>query len=158
MSGAVTFNDAVDAFQRGDLERARSLAQEAVDAEPSAKLQHLLGLIDCRSGRLESGIDWLRKSCEAEPDNLGFRVMLARALVDDGRGKEALEVAVAPKGTTPPELALWQARGEAAQSIRDFGISAEAWQVVCTARPNDWRAWANLGQALAELGQRTGGA
>ena len=77
--------------------------------------------------------------------------MLTRALIDAGRAQEALDVAAAPKDTSPAALALWHARAEAAQAVADHSAAAEAWQLLCTARPDDWRAWANYGDALAGL-------
>lgn len=143
-------NDAIAAFQRGELDRARELAQRQLEEQPgSPQVQHLLGLIDCRAGQLESGIEWLRRAADAEPDNAAFRVMLVRALVDGGRGAEALAAAARPQGTSPAELALWHARAEAADAAGDHASATEAWQVMASARPGDWRAWNNLGNALA---------
>jgi tetratricopeptide (TPR) repeat protein len=148
-------NEAVAAFRRGDLDRARALAAAAA---PSAQVHHLLGLIDCRAGRLDSGIESLRRASEAEPANAAFRVMLARALVDAGRAKEALDTAQPPPGNSPPEMALWHVRAEAADAVGDREASAEAWGRLCAARADDWRAWNNHGHALAALGRWAGAA
>ena len=140
------------AFRRGDLGRARAIAEASLARGSGHPLmQHLLGLIDCREGRTESGVDWLRKAAEAEPANIAFRVMLARALVDASRADEALEVAEPPAGTTPAELALWHVRAEAAQAASDHASAEQAWKILCAARPDDWRAWADYGDALAGL-------
>lgn len=109
----------------------------------------MLGLIECREGRMASGITHLRAALDAQPENAAFRVMLARALVDGGRPQEAVEIAVAPRQATPEALALWHVRAEAAQGAADHAAAAEAWAVVSAARPEDWRAWANCGDALA---------
>lgn len=145
-------SEAISAFQRGDLGEARELAERQLEkAGASAQAQHLLGLIDCRSGHLQSGIEWLRRASEGQPENVAYRVMLVRALTDDGRGDEALEAARTPAGTTPAELALWHARAEAADAAKRPEISAESWLALCAAKQGDWRAWANLGDALARL-------
>jgi tetratricopeptide (TPR) repeat protein len=144
---------AIAAFQRGELDKARELAELELAARPaSSQLQHLLGLIDCRSGRLDSGIEWLRRAADGDPGNIAFRVMLVRALVDSGRAANALDAATPPPtGTSPAELALWHARAEAADAAGMADIAAEAWQLLSSVRPTDWRAWANLGEALAKL-------
>src|SRR5947209_5761627 len=127
----VAETDAIAAFQRGDLQRARSLAEEQLAGEPSAPaLLHLMGLIDCRSGEIASGVRWLRRASDAEPDNIAYRVMLARALVDSGRPQEALDVADGPSGITPAELALWHVRAEAATAAEAWLEAAEAWSRV----------------------------
>ena len=98
-----SFQQAVAAFQRGDLTRSRALAEEALSQAETVDLLHLIGLIECRSGRPDLGVDWLRRALQAEPNNLAFRVMLARALADSGRPADALEVAEPPAGESPPE-------------------------------------------------------
>jgi tetratricopeptide (TPR) repeat protein len=144
--------EAIAAFKRGELDRARALAQAQLeDALGPPEAHHLLGLIDCREGRIESGIDHLRAALEARPADAGFRVMLVRALTDAGRALEALALATAPKDPSPAALALWHARAEAAQAASDHSAAAESWKVLCAARPNDWRSWTNYGEALAGL-------
>jgi uncharacterized membrane-anchored protein len=58
---------AVAAFERGDVDRARMLAEQQLASGRSAKALQLIGLIECRSGRLESGVDWLSRALEADP-------------------------------------------------------------------------------------------
>jgi len=140
------------AFKRGEFDRARALAKAQLHAEQGPPdVHHLLGLIECREGRMESGIAHLRAALDAQPDNAAFRVMLARALTDIGRPSDALEVAAAPKDTSAAAIALWHARAEAAQLAEEPALAAEAWQILCAARPDDWRSWANFGDALAGL-------
>jgi tetratricopeptide (TPR) repeat protein len=153
MTEPAELQEAVSAFQRGDLDRARVLAERGLERSPSPPLQHLVGLIHCRLGNVEAGVDWLRRAVDSDPDNVGFRVMLARALVDCGRAREALDIAAPQTGTSPPELALWHARAEAADVAGDNEQSIEAWGRLCRAGVGNWRAWANYGNALAAAEQ-----
>ena len=144
--------EAIAAFRRGELDRARALAVAQIAAENGPPdIHHLLGLIECRQGRVASGVDHLRVAVEAQPDNTAFRVMLARALNDAGRPAEALDAATAPKDSSPAAIALWHTRAEAAQAAGNHAVAAEAWKILCAARPEDWRSWANYGEALAGL-------
>jgi tetratricopeptide (TPR) repeat protein len=143
--------EAIAAFNRGDLDRARALAHAQLDdAQGPAEMHHLLGLIECRDGRIASGVDHLRAALDAEPGNIAYRVMLARALIDAGQAQDALDVAAAPKDTSPAALALWHARAEAARAVGDHAAAADAWKILSAARA-DWRSWANFGEALAGL-------
>lgn len=147
---------ALAAANSGSLDRARAIAAEIIAADrdhPAA--HHLLGLIECRSGQLESGIAHLRRASEIDPQNPAFRVMLARALVDAGRGSEAFEAATVPEGSAQSSPALWHARAEAADCVGDFAAGAEAWSKVSEFNPSDWRALSNAGQAYAGLEQWT---
>lgn len=140
---------AVSAFQQGDLQRARRIAEEELaQANDLPLLQHLLGLVDCRLGRFDSGIEHLSRACEGDPASIPYKIALTRALVDGGRPDEALHVAQPPQGTTHAELGLWQMRAEAAFYAGDRCTEAEAWQAICRARPQDAMAWTNLGRSL----------
>jgi Flp pilus assembly protein TadD len=151
MTEPAQLQEAVSAFQRGDLDRARELAERGLEHSPSAQLQHLVGLIQCRLGNVEAGVEWLRRAVDSDPDNVGFRVMLVRALVDSGRAREALDIATPPDGSSPPELALWHARAEAADAASEVEEAIEAWGRLCRAGAGNWRAWANYGNALAAV-------
>ena len=125
---------ALAAFQQGDLDRARALAEAQLAKEPNLPvLQHLLGLIECRQGDVEGGVLWLRRAAEGDPDNVPYRVMLARALIDLGRPAEAFDAAGRPTGTGPADLALWHARAEAAQASGDRPNATQAWEILSAA-------------------------
>ena len=153
MNNQTSIAAAVAAFQQGDLDRARRLAEEQLArSEQSPLLYHLMGLIECNAGRIDAGVKWLKRASEADPGNIGFRVMLVRALVDSGRADEALALAQPPRaGSTPAELALWHARAEAADKAGDSEASLQAWLIIASAQPSDWRAWCNMANAAARL-------
>ena len=153
MQKSADISEAVDAFQRGDLDRALSLAEGEVGAGGSPQWRHLLGLVHCRLGDPQSGVDHLRAAAEAEPGNVAYAVMLARALVDCGRAREALDASPKPPGNSPAELALWHARAEAADAAGEADAAAEAWGRLCAAGSTDWRMWSSLGNALAAAGR-----
>jgi tetratricopeptide (TPR) repeat protein len=148
-----SLSQALEAFKCGDLDRARSLAESALAQGPSPAFQHLMGVIECRSGRIDSGVEWLRQASDAEPGNAIFRVMLVRALVDSGRAGEALAASAVPAGNSPPELALLNARAEAADAAGAIPEAIEAWGRLCHTGARDWKACANYGHALAAAGR-----
>ena len=143
--------EAIDAFQRGDLDRARSLAEQ--QHAPSPQWRHLLGLVHCRLGDPQAGLDHLRSAAEAEPGNVAYAVMLARALIDCGRPQDALDASPKPSGTGPAELALWHSRAEAADAVGQADLAVEAWGKLCAAGSSDWRTWSSFGNALAAAGR-----
>ena len=149
MHGQALIAAAVAAFQEGDLARARRLAEEQLARSGQLPLlHHLLGLIDCRMGRFDSGVERLKRAIEGDPANLSYRIILVRALIDAGRAAEALVFATPPKGTSPSEIELLQVRAEAAFYAGDRAIEAEAWGAIANARPQDVMAWTNLGRSL----------
>lgn len=150
---SVQFDEAVEAFRGGDLDRARSLAQAELSSVPSPSAHHLLGLISCRLGDPAAGVEHLRIAADAQPDNAGFRIMLMRALVDAGRAADVLQMPEPPRIRSAGALEQWRARGEAADSAKDYAAAVAAWSTVTAAAAPDWRAWANLGSALAAQSQ-----
>lgn len=149
------FREALEAFQRGDLDSALSLAEREVRASRTPHAKHLLGLIHCRLGNPAEGLEHLKAAAEAEPGNAAFQVMLVRALIDSGRAADVLAMPEPPPVSSAATLALWQARGEAAGSVEDHESAAEAWRRVALATPRDWRAWSNFGNARAAQGDWT---
>jgi tetratricopeptide (TPR) repeat protein len=147
------FEQAVEAFRNGDLERARSLAEADLSAASSPGTHHLLGLIHCRLGNPASGAEHLRVAADAEPGNAGFRIMLMRALVDAGRPAEVLAMPKPPAIRSAAALEQWRAWGEAADAARDAAAAIAAWSNVTAGAPADWRAWANLAAALVTSGR-----
>ncbi len=126
MNAEADFAEALDAFQRGSFERARELAELGLAAAPSPKWRHLLGLAHCRAGNPSAGLDHLRAAAEAEPGNAGFQLMLMRALVDAGRPRDVLAMAEPPPIASPADMALWEARAEAADAAGDSEAAAAA--------------------------------
>lgn len=155
-ASASQFSQALDAFQRGDLDGSKAMAEAAIADGSSPDWEHLLGLIHCRLGDPEAGLSHLRAAAEAEPGNVGFQVMLARALIDVGRPQDVLAMPEPPPIASGAILAMWQARGEAADTARKPEESKAAWGRITAAVPQDWRAWSNLGTALVALGEWDG--
>jgi Flp pilus assembly protein TadD len=149
MQGQGLIAAAIAAFQECDLERARRLAEEALaKSEQLPLLHHLLGLIDCRLGRFDEGIENLKRAMKDDPTNLSYRITLARALIDGGRSDEALKIAAPPSGQTPAELELWRVRAEAAFYAGQRTVEEAAWRAICDTRPQDAMAWTNLARSL----------
>lgn len=149
MAGGTEFKQAVDAFQRGDLDSARAIAERELAARPSANAEHLIGLIHCRLGRPAEGIEHLRRAAEAEPANPAFQLMLARALVDAGQASDVLAMPEPPRVSSPVSLERWRVRAEAADRLEDWNAAERAWKAVAAAASRDWRAWSNLANAVA---------
>jgi tetratricopeptide (TPR) repeat protein len=140
---------AVAAFQRGDLARARRLAEEELArSNHYPLLHHLVGLIECHHGRFDRGVESLQRAFDAQPQNLNFRIHLARALVDGGRPKEGLDLIPVPCSAGLADIDLWLLRAEAGFAAGERGLESEAWQAICSARPSDSRLWMNLARSL----------
>lgn len=147
----VQLTRAIEAFRRGELDLALELAQEGMSVSSAPEWHHLAGLIHCRKRDPERGVEHLRLAAEAEPSNAGFKVMLARALIDSGNPAEVLRMEKPPATPSPAELALWHARAEAAGATGNGEAAAEAWGIIAASSKTDPEAWINLGRSLFAL-------
>ncbi|MDP1909813.1 MAG: tetratricopeptide repeat protein, partial [Hyphomicrobium sp.] len=144
------FGEAVRAFQQGRLDLALDLANRFVAAAGATpQSDHLLGLIHCRLGYFHTGVALLRRSLAADPANLSYRLMLARARIDAGEPAAAATVAEDGPGAGPAHLAFLQVAAEAAEKMGDAGRAESVNRKIAAAQPEDWRAWNNLATALA---------
>lgn len=146
------FKEAIEAFQSGDLDRARTLAKLELAGPSAPQANHLLGLIHCRLGDAGAGAEHLRRAADAEPGNAAYRIMLMRALVDSGRATEVLDMPEPAPIRSAAALEEWRARAEAADAAKNGEAGVAAWSKVVAAAPKDWRAWANIGNSYAALG------
>ena len=148
MAEDTRLKSALEAFQRGDLDRALADATEALESAPTPQWHYLLGLIHCRLGDPATGVDHLRIAADGAPANTGMQVMLARALIDAGRSDEVLAMPEPPAIRSAGDVARWQARAEAADAAGNGEAAVAAWSRITAAAPRDWRAWGNFATAL----------
>lgn len=95
---------------RGDEERAIALYEElAADDEYSGRALHELASLHLMQGRALEAESAARRGLEADPERHPLRLLLVRALVEQGETQAALEVA----GTLPRSAARFQSMGEA---------------------------------------------
>ena len=136
---------AIEAFRRDDFDRARSLIERGLaSTEGQPLLHHLMGLIECRQGNFESGIGWLRRSLDLDPANVGYRIVLARALTDGGRPREALDITRGASMTAE----LLHVRAEAAFAAGQRDIESVAWRELCKLKPSEPLVWMNFARSL----------
>jgi tetratricopeptide (TPR) repeat protein len=112
-------------------------------------MQHLLGLIECRLERFDSGIEWLSRASDAEPGNVGFQVVLVRALIDARRWSDALVVA-------PPDAGVWTDLGRSLFEEARFGDAEAAYREALRIAPAHVPALRGLGLTLERTNQLGG--
>lgn len=151
MPATVQLSEAIEAFERGELDRALGLARRGASTSAAPEWHHLVGLIHCRRGDPQGGVEHLRRAAEADPSNPAFKLMLARALIDSGSPGDVLRMEKPRAAPSPAELALWRARAEAAAAAGHGEASAEAWTVIATHGRTDPEAWTNLGRSQFAL-------
>lgn len=156
MTASSDLRSAIADFRRGDLAAARAGAERALAAGAGAEARHLLGLTLCRLGAAADGIPHLEAALAEAPGHPGYRLMLARALVDAGRPADALALTdpLPPAIAAAPAQALpfWQLRAEAGEAAGDLEEARSACRALLAAVPHDARARLHAAELERRLG------
>lgn len=145
---------AVNAARRGDFDNARNIAELGLRekrGEPTA-LHAFLGMIFARAGDRTQAANHLKKAHELRPTDITIACNLISILMEDGREKEALQIASAELARTDASLRVARYRGFLAQGQEDFAAAVESYQLVLDEAPNDFEILNNFGNAKAGLG------
>jgi tetratricopeptide (TPR) repeat protein len=148
---------ALQSAAAGRMAEACESAEKALKegGEP-ASLHAMLGMLRCRSGDIDRGIDHLRAAHRAKPTDPVIAGNLASALAQLGEYEEGLDVVSADLARSDETLKLLRLRGFLAQSSEDFAVAIDAYQQVVAAAPADWESWNNLGNARSGVGDLEG--
>lgn len=143
----------LEPYRRGDLARARAIAEAQLDETPdSLPLRSLAGLIACQSGDPAGGATHLRLALAAAPGDIATRINLATALV----ATRALEEAAAVCAAGGADPRLLRIAGYVHQESGRPSEAASAYEAVVAAMPDDFQSWNNLGNARAAAGDLDG--
>lgn len=86
---AVLLQRAEAAYDRGELEAARSLCEAVLARAPGVRAQCLMAAIAADAGRTEEGLEWTRKAHAADPAAAGPHYVAGRLWQGAGRLAEA---------------------------------------------------------------------
>lgn len=141
---------ALTAMRGGDLPTARREAEQAARQHPGDPIaHHLAGVLCCQAGDLPAGVSHLEHALRLAPQAQDVRLMLARALVDTGQHRRALDLVA-----EAPSPALAEVAVEAAQAVGDPAAQADALGLLVRARGGgDATLLRAHGHALARAGR-----
>jgi tetratricopeptide (TPR) repeat protein len=155
---AAEMREAMQLAQRGNLTGARQRAEAALKlAADDPGIRGFLGMVCCQAGDLMAGIAHLRASLAAIPGDSTNRANLIMALLQSGRGEEALPLADVAAADMDPTRRIWRLRAYLLQEQGDHAGAAQAYERVVAVAPDDFESWNNLGNALGLAGDADGG-
>jgi tetratricopeptide (TPR) repeat protein len=148
---------AISAAAAGRIAEACAIGERALqNGGDHAALHAMLGMLRCRSGDLEGGINDLRLAHAARPRDPVIANNLAGALAQTGRYQEALDIVGEELARSDRTLQLMKLRGFLLQTLEQFELAASTYEVVVAAAPEDWESWNNLGNARSGAGDFEG--
>lgn len=148
-----TLRTAADALRRRDFAAAHAITSAALAKAPAdPALLGITALALLQLDRREEAIPLLRRQVVVVPGDKAARFNLATLLTATGAGEEA-KALVLDHGGHP---GLARLAGYFHQQEGAIDQAAAAYRAAIEAAPQDWESWNNLGNALAELGDREG--
>ncbi|WP_374414784.1 sulfotransferase [Novosphingobium colocasiae] len=145
-----SMNSAVAAFQRGDFENARAIAQRVHRDQPrNMQVLQFLGIAQCKAGNPREGLASLQRALRSNPQDSALRLNAAQAALDAGLPAEAEELC-RPIASQPQAL---QVLALAAKARGDVELAATRLEELTRTNPRDGRLLNNYGNALLECGE-----
>ena len=148
-----TLRTAADALRRRDFAAAHAISSAALAQAPAEPaLLGITALALLQLERRDEAIPLLRRQLAVTPHDRAARFNLATLLTVSGDAAEAKNLVIDHDGH--PGLA--RLAGYFHQQEGAIDQAAAAYRAAIEAAPQDWESWNNLGNALAELGDREG--
>lgn len=144
--------EAVIAYQGGDLRRAESSCLKALRLEPNSGLAlRILGFIACQQGNHSAGVEYLQRSLTLNPRQSDAHAALGGALLLLGRPAEALAHIERALVTEPGSAPLRYNRGCALLQLQRYEEALGEFDVSLATSPPTSATLANRGTALQKL-------
>lgn len=148
-----TLRNAAEALRRRDFAAAHAISSTALAQAPAEPaLLGITALALLQLERRDEAIPLLRRQLAITPQDKAARFNLATLLTASGAAAEAKALVLEHGGH--PGLA--RLAGYFHQQDGAIDQAAAAYRAAIEAAPQDWESWNNLGNALAELGDRAG--
>lgn len=148
-----TLRTTADALRRRDFAAAHAISSAALARAPAEPaLLGITALALLQLDRREEAIPLLRRQVDVTPQDKAARFNLATLLTATGAAAEARALVMDHGGH--PGLA--RLAGYFHQLDGAIPLAAAAYRAAIEAAPQDWESWNNLGNVLAELGERAG--
>jgi protein O-GlcNAc transferase len=143
---------ALDCHRRRDLARAEALYREALRVEPrQADALHLLGVLTIQTGRMETGIELIGRSIEANPYQPDVHFNRGNALCDLQRFEDAIASYERALQLRPEFPAALLRLGNALMLLNRSSEALQRYDAMLRLAPEHAGAWSNRGNALQSL-------
>lgn len=143
---------AVQAFEGGNMGRADSILTRVLQAEPkNLPALHILGLVKVSQKKYEEAVELLSKAARISPNEESIQFNLAKALVDCGFQKRSLPHHQKAVSLSPNNAGAWLNYGKAVSNLGRHEEALEYFDRAISLKPDYVEALLNKGAALKEL-------
>jgi protein O-GlcNAc transferase len=154
----MTLDEALEMAMRhhrgGQLAEAESLYRQILTHAPRhSKATHLLGMLEAQNGRLDAGIELIRRAIALEPGVAAYHSNLCELLRKAGKLEEAIVQGRRAVAIGPDNLETHNNLGLALSDTRQFEEAVACFRRAAEIQPNSSAVQQNLGNALREAGR-----
>lgn len=143
---------AVQAFEGGNMDRADSILKRVLQAEPkNLPALHILGLIKASQKKYEEAIELLSKAARISPNEGSIQFNLAKALLDCGFERRSLPHHQKAVSLNPNNAGAWLNYGKTVSNLGRHEEALEYFDRAISLKPDYVEALLNKGAALKEL-------
>jgi tetratricopeptide (TPR) repeat protein len=143
---------AADAMRRGEGARAYEILGRIAAGNPTDRIAvRMVGLHYITQGNYRGGVDFARRSADADPDEPQFQTMLGFFLEQSGYNDEGLELSSRSLARDPTNLYTYHAVGHAYQARGDYRNALETFERAVSLERYAHCLW-HLAEAQAILG------
>lgn len=143
---------AVQAFEGGNMDRADSILKRVLQAEPkNLPALHILGLIKASQNKYEEAIELLSKAARISPNEGSIQFNLAKALLDCGFERRSLPHHQKAVSLNPNNAGAWLNYGKTVSNLGRHEEALEYFDRAISLKPDYVEALLNKGAALKEL-------
>lgn len=144
--------DAIQAFQGGNFDRADSILRKVIEADAhNLPALHVLGLIKASQQKFREAADLLGRAVQLNPGDASIHYNLAKALMDCGSFIESIQHHHKCLELTPDNPEAWLNFGKTLSNLSAYPDALQAYDRALAILPNYLEALVNKGATLKEL-------
>jgi tetratricopeptide (TPR) repeat protein/predicted AlkP superfamily pyrophosphatase or phosphodiesterase len=140
---------------QGDLDRARSTWEKALEVEPeNPQVNSNLGRMLAEEGALSESLPYLERAFADDPEHVQVGYWLVRALAAHGSLRRAVEVGERVAAAHPGEISVLVNLGNVYRLDKRSAEAHRVFSDAVTRNPESAASWYNLGELELERGRR----
>lgn len=148
----IMLQQAIQAFQSGNYERADSILVKVIKADSkNLPAFHILGLIKASQKKYKEAIELLGKAVKLDPNEPSLRFNLAKALMDSGAYMESIPHHKKAVELAPNNPEAWLNYGKAFSDLNAYEEALSIYDKALIINPGYAEAFLNKGATLKEL-------
>jgi len=140
--------------QAGRLHKAEALCEKILALSPNHPATlHLLGLISCQVGKIDTAIDLIGEAIQADPHNAAYYITMGNALTDQGKADEAIAWHRKALEINPSLVEAHYNMGNVFQEQGKLDEAVTCYKNAIEIKPDIAAPYNNLGNALMAQGK-----